>query len=104
MPDQDYLSLIRQTEEKAAAMIADAQAKARETLEAARTEATRRLNDAREDAEKIIDQTLREASEASEIHTEEQTVIAEAQAGQLLIDAQPAFPEAVRAVAERIVK
>ncbi|MGI6298824.1 MAG: hypothetical protein ACOX1T_06500 [Saccharofermentanales bacterium] len=104
MSDQDYLSLIRETEAKAAAMISEAQAQAREMLEAARIEAGRLLAEAREKADELVSESLRNATEQAEIHTDEQAVAAAVQSEQLRIEAQQSFPEAVRAVAERIVK
>lgn len=104
MPSQDYLSVIRETEEKAEAMIAAAQGASRLALEDARAEAARRLEAARAEAEALQQQTLREAVARSDEASQARIAEAGQEALRIRADAEPAMAEAVRAVAERIVK
>ena len=104
MIDQDFLSTIRETEEKAEAMASEAQAKARQLVEDTRAEADRRIAAARGKAEEIVHQTIENASSLA-AEKDKQVTAATAIQTKIIRDAAvPAMDKAIQIVAERIVK
>ncbi len=104
MPNQNYLATIRETEERAEAMVAAAHADSRHSLDEARAEAARRIVAARAEADALKLHMLQEAAARSEAQSRDVIAVAEAEAGRIRAAAMPAMNEAVRIVAERIVK
>lgn len=103
MPKQDYLSVIRETEEKAEAMVAMAHAESRLALDEAHAEAARRIEAARTEAEALQQQMLQDTARRSEAQSLEQIAKAATEVQQIRTSAEPAMAEAVRVVAGRIV-
>jgi vacuolar-type H+-ATPase subunit H len=102
--DQDFLAVIHETEDKTEAMVADAQTKARQLVDDARLESDRRIAEARKNAEKIIRQTLEEARRVAGDKDRQMTAATEAQTQIIRDAAKPAMEQAVKMIAERIVK
>ena len=104
MIEQDFLTLIRETEDRAEAMVADAQAEARQQVDDARLEADRRIALAREDADNLIRQTLDEARQLAEEKGRQEADAVTGQAEAMRKSAEPAIEDAIRIIMERIVK
>lgn len=104
MIEQDFLTVIRETEERAEALIASAHADARQRVDDARAEAERRIVAAREEAENNNRQILEAARGIAGSKDQEGIAATAGHAGEIREAAAPSIENAVRIVAERIVK
>ena len=104
MIEQDFLSVIRETEDRAEAMVADAQTEARQRIDETRLEADRRVASARDEAEAMTWQILEHARSQASGKDQEGIAATREQAGEIRAAVAPSMEQAIRIVAERIVK
>lgn len=102
--DQDFLTIILETEEKTDAMVAEAQVKARQRLEDTRAEAENRVIVARKQSEEMVRQILERAQNMANGKDSESIAATVIQIQNLRQDVAASLDKAVQIVAERIVK